>query len=64
MAGILKNVSPLPPSLPAADVDLDRVVILPLFVPLLGVDLATTSGTVYNLASKPVGRSVLQLFSL
>jgi hypothetical protein len=61
MAGILKNVSPLPPSSPAAEVDLDRAIILPLFVPLLGVNLAAASGTAYNLASKPVGRSCLAI---
>lgn len=52
--GILKNISPLPPSSPAAVVDLDRTVIIPLFVPLLGVDLIAASTTVYNIASKPV----------
>lgn len=52
--GILKNISPLPKSSPAASVDLDRTVILPLFVPLLGVNLITASTTAYSIASKPV----------
>lgn len=54
LPGILKNVSPLPKSSPAADIDLDRTVILPLFVPLLGLDLITASNAVYAIVSKPV----------
>lgn len=54
LKGILKNASPLPKSSAAADVDLDRTVILPLFVPLLGLDLVAASNAAYTIASKPV----------
>lgn len=37
-----------------ADVDLDRTVVLPLFIPILGLDLAGISKSAYELASKPV----------
>ncbi|KAF8323967.1 hypothetical protein DL93DRAFT_2049554 [Clavulina sp. PMI_390] len=51
--GILKNVSPLPKSSSIAEVDLNRTVILPLFVPLLGVDITSAANTAYTIASKP-----------
>lgn len=62
--GVLRNLLPLPPLLPAAAVDVDQEIILPLIQPLLSISLADASAKVVSLLSQKAGQSNISAWRL
>ncbi|KDQ15679.1 hypothetical protein BOTBODRAFT_108287 [Botryobasidium botryosum FD-172 SS1] len=52
--GILRNITPLPPMIPAAAIDIERTIIVPFLVPLLSIPLEDLATRAHTLASQPV----------
>jgi hypothetical protein len=54
-AGVLNNISPLPPAMPAAQVDIETEILLPLLQPIISsVSLPDCANNVEALLSKEV----------
>ncbi|TFK41883.1 armadillo-type protein [Crucibulum laeve] len=64
-AGILRNVSPLPPPSAASFVDIDRDIVLPLLQPIISsVSLSDISNTVLQLVSRQANEPQAEKLSL
>jgi hypothetical protein len=60
-AGVLSNISPLPPAMPAAQVDIEGDILLPLLQPIISsISLVDSVNSVHTLLAKEVRLSIHQ----